>query len=65
MLFKALEDFGKVSGIKLNLRKTEAMWAGSLQNCEDESLGVKMGKMITYADVMLLVIKILDIDQRK
>ena len=43
VLFKALVDFEKVSGIKLNLRKTEAMWAGSLQNCEEESLGVKMG----------------------
>ena len=31
-LFKTLEAFEKVSGLKLNVRKTEAMWIGSLQN---------------------------------
>ena len=40
-LLKLLNDFEKVSGLKLNFMKTEAMWIGSLQNCEDEPLGFK------------------------
>ena len=40
-LFKTLEAIEKVSGLKLDVRKTEAMWIGSLQNCEDEPLSVK------------------------
>ena len=56
-------DFEKVSGLKLNVTKTEAMWIGSLQNCEDEPLGFKwktcvkfLGIFITY-DVKMLVEK--------
>ena len=47
-LFKTLEAFEKVSGLKLNVRKTEAMWIGSLQNCEDEPLGVKWEKISNF-----------------
>jgi len=32
-LFVLLDCFEKVSGLKLNVAKTEAMWIGSLQNC--------------------------------
>ena len=62
-LFKLLESFEKVSGLKLNVTKTEAMWIGSLRNCEEEPLGVKwqkcvkfLGIFITY-DIQLLVEK--------
>ena len=62
-LFKLLESFEKVSGLKLNVTKTGAMWIGSLWNCEEEPLGVKwqkcvilLGIFITY-DVQLLVEK--------
>ena len=62
-LLKLLNDFEKVSGLKLNVMKTEAMWIGSLQNCEDEPLGFKwkicvkfLGIFITY-DVKILVEK--------
>ena len=62
-LLKLLNDFEKVSGLKLNVMKTEAMWIGSLQNCEDEALGFKwktcvkcLGIFITY-DVKILVEK--------
>ena len=40
-LFVLLDCFEKVSGLKLNVAKTEAKWIGSLQNCENEPLGVK------------------------
>ena len=40
-LFKILERFEKASGLKLNVTKTEAMWVGSLQNCDDQPLGVE------------------------
>ena len=60
-LFVLLDCFEKVSGLKLNVAKTEAMWIGSLQNCENEPLGVKwktcvkfLGIFITY-DVQILV----------
>ena len=62
-LFGLLERFEKASGFKLNITKTEAMWIGSLQNCENEPLGVKcktcvkfLGIYITY-DVQILVEK--------
>jgi len=38
-LFGLLELFEKASGLKLNVTKTEAMWIGSLQNCENEHKG--------------------------
>ena len=62
-LFSLLEDFEKASGLKLNVKKTEAMWIGSLRSCEDQPLGVKwqtcikfLGIYTTY-DVKLLVEK--------
>ena len=30
---KLLADFGKMSGLKLNCGKTEALWIGSKTNC--------------------------------
>ena len=64
-LFGLLERFEKASGLNLNVTKTEAMWIGSLQNCENEPLGVKwktcvklLGMYITY-DVQTLVEKTL------
>ena len=39
-LFSLLKEFEKVSGLKLNVKKTEAMWIGSLKSCEDQPLGV-------------------------
>ena len=62
-LFGLLERFEKASGLKLNVKKTEAMWIESLQNCENEPLGVNrktcvkfLGIYITY-DVQILVEK--------
>ena len=62
-LLKLLNDFEKVSGLKLNVMKTEAIWIGSLQSCEDEPLGFKwktcvqfLAILITY-DVKILVEK--------
>ena len=62
-LFGLLELFEKASGLKLNVTKTEAMWIGSLQNCENDPLGVEcktcvkfLGIYITY-DVQILVEK--------
>ena len=62
-LFVLLDCFEKVSGLKLNVAQTEAMWIGPLQNCENEPLGVKwktcvkfLGIFITY-DVQILVEK--------
>ena len=40
-LFSLLEDFEKAFGLKLNVKKTEAMWIGSLTSCEDQPVGVK------------------------
>ena len=58
-----LNIFEKASELKLNVKKTEAMWIGSLQNCENEPLGVKwktcvkfFGIYITY-NVQILVEK--------
>lgn len=62
-LFSLLEEFEKASGLKLNVKKTEAMWIGSLKTCEDQPFGVKwqtcikfLGIHITY-DIKLSVEK--------
>ena len=53
-----LERFKKASGLKLNVAKTEAMWIGSLQNCENEPLGVKWKTCVKFIyDVQILVEK--------
>ena len=61
--FNLRDDFEKVSGLKLNVEKTEAMWIGSFENRVDMTFGVKwqkcvkfLGVFITY-DVQLLVEK--------
>ena len=61
--FNLLDDFEKVSGLKLNVEKTEAMWIGSFSDRVDTPFGVKwqkcvkfLGIFITY-DVQLLVEK--------
>ena len=66
--FNLLDDFEKVSGFKLNIEKTEAMWIRSFNNRVDTSFGVKwqkcvkfLGIFITY-DVQLLVKKNLNSD---
>ena len=57
------ERFETASGLKLYGTKTEAMWIGSLQNCENEPRGIKcktsvkfLGTYVTY-DVQMLVEK--------
>ena len=62
-LFSLLEEFEKASGLKLNVKKTEAMWICSLRSCEDQPLGVKwqtcvkpLAIHVTY-DIKLLVEK--------
>ena len=61
--FNLLDDFEKVSGLKLNVEKTEAMWIGSFKSHVDMPFGVNwqkcvkvLGVFITY-DVQLLVEK--------
>ena len=39
--FNLLDDFEKVSGLKLNVEKTEAMWIGSFNNRVDMPFGIK------------------------
>ena len=34
-LFETLDNFGKYSGCKINLNKTEAVWIGSKKGCQD------------------------------
>ena len=52
-LFILLERFEKASGLKLNVVKKEAMWIGSLQNCEDEALGVKLQKCVKFLGIFI------------
>ena len=58
-LLKLLNDFEKVSGLKLNVMKTEAMWIGSLQSCEDEPLGFKWKTCIKFLGIFITYVKIL------
>ena len=47
-LFSLLEEFEKASGLKLNVKKTEAMWIGSLKSCEDQPLRVKWQTCVKF-----------------
>ena len=40
-LFEFIEYFGRFSGRKLNLEKTEALWLGSAKNCKRQPLAIK------------------------
>lgn len=52
-LLKTLQAFEEVSGLKLSVRKTEAMGIGSLQNCEDEPLGVRWQKCVKFLGIFI------------
>ena len=41
-------DFGRVSGLVLNLEKTEGLWLGSLTNCNERICGLKWPNIIRY-----------------
>jgi len=52
-LFELLQLFEKASGLKLNVTKTEAMWIGSLQNRENEPLGVKCITCVKFLGIYI------------
>ena len=45
-LFTLLENFEKCSGLKVNQRKTEAMWLGASRNDNASPLGLKWKKCV-------------------
>ena len=45
-LFKLLDRFGKLSGLKVNYTKTEAMWIGSCRDSPDRPLSLKWCKSV-------------------
>ena len=61
-LFKLLDNFKVVSGLKINCSKTEAMWIGSSINCKAQPFGIKwpnepikaLGIYYTYDQKLLL-----------
>ena len=46
VLLKVLESFRKISGLKINIEKTEVLWLGSMRNCEHNPLGFKCKKYV-------------------
>ena len=40
-LFQLLDEFKKLSGLKINRSKTEGMWIGTLKDSEMKPLGIK------------------------
>ena len=52
-LFKLLESFEKVYGLKLNVTKTEVTWIGSLRDCEEEPLGVKWQECVKFLEMFI------------
>ena len=60
-LFKLLDEFGTLSGLKVNSSKTEGMWIGSLKNNEEKPFGIKwpggsikaLGVFFSYDDNQL------------
>ena len=60
-LFKLLDEFGTLSGLKVNSSRTEGMWIGSLKNNEEKPFGIKwpggsikaLGVFFSYDDDQL------------
>ena len=46
-------NFGQVSGLTLNLDKTEAIWIGSMPNSKIKIHGIKWSHVIKYLGVYL------------
>ena len=46
---KVVKDFGKVSGLKLNIEKTEGLWLGRGVNRKDNFAGINWEKNIIKA----------------
>ena len=44
--FKLLHRFEKISGLRLNTEKSEAMWLGPLKHCEEKPFGIKWPKSV-------------------
>ena len=45
-LFKLLDCFGQLSGLKVNYTKTEAMWIGSCRDSPEMPLSLKWCKSV-------------------
>ena len=48
-LLKLLDQFKRISGLEINVNKTEAMWLGSWRNRKDKPFGFKWGHKPIYA----------------
>ena len=46
-------DYGSVSGLTLNLNKTEGMWIGSLANCKENVGNIKFLTKVTYLGIII------------
>jgi len=42
VFFKLLDEFGNLSGLKINSSKTEGMWIGSLKNNEEKPFRIRL-----------------------
>ena len=38
--FHIFKEFAKISGLRMNLEKTEGMWLGSQRGCKNKPLGI-------------------------
>ena len=43
---KVVNDFSKASGLKINKEKSEALWLGSLKECNDKPMGIEWPEAI-------------------
>ena len=50
-LFSLLKEFEKASSLKINVKKTEAMWISSLKSCEDQPLRVKWQTCVKFLGI--------------
>ena len=50
-LFSLLEEFEKASDLKLNVKRTETTWIGSLKSYEDQPLGVKWQTCVKFLGI--------------
>ena len=46
-------DYGSVSGLTLNLNKTEGMWIGSLAYCKENVGNIKFLTKVTYLGIII------------
>ena len=61
---KVVNDFSKASGLKINKEKSEALWLGSLKECNDKPMGIEWPEAIQILGIYISYNKIESLNKK-